>query len=720
VDFTFSLIRSGRGTTCFRQGIPEDPVQLLAYFRSRTVPRFHFNEDATEQICSALGLDQKKRTIAAAEDIVRRRFTFRGVEPITLDPVDWRIRPNDSIGWTWDLNRHFYFATLGFAYWYTKDPRFARAFLDLSSSWIECNIENLGRIKWDHPFEVGARINGWIWAYFLFLNCPDWKASVHHTFLCALERLSEYLYQTIEYHNPGNHILLEAKALALCAELFPEFKGARRWGAKAWRILRRELKAQICPDGVHCERSTMYHRIVAGELSELWLFCLRNDLSQQGMLGESVKRMADFQTWIDQGSGNLPLFGDSHEEDSYYRFSAPFIVAVLKGGSVLPGLLDMNDHNWWILHSQAPNSPSSAKPDVSQTSASKAFPVGGYFVSRTGWEGGPNVLVWDCGPMGYHANRKHAHLDALAFTLSVKGVPLLIDQGTESKKRKQPLRSTRAHNTVCVDGEEQGILAERGEIWKAPNPRVLLWAASPECDVMAGCHDGYGRLSKPVQHTRTIVAMHHRYWLILDRLEGRGCHEAEQRFHMAPRAGIEWVFPQRCAVVKKDHAKLSISLIDFSDGRIDKSFRAGIGREIAELSFGRPVEIDVITATRAGQVPFSLGVVVTPGERGIEVEVISSETQDGLEIVEVRGSEFRDRVCVSHGEGAVRELLGGWKTDARVVVFRYCSTGGGIKSIIVAGGSTLTNDDESSSFSWKNPDEGSPYARVRLVSLSSE
>src|SRR5262249_56404275 len=83
------------------------------------------------------------------------------------------------------------------------------------------------------------------------------------------------------------------------------------------------------------------------------------------------------------------------------------------------------------------------------TPAGRALTEGGYFVARSRWAPGADVLVWDCGPTGYLLNRKHAHLDALSFTLSIAGTPLLIDPGTGTRDRRNVLRGTRAHTTVC-------------------------------------------------------------------------------------------------------------------------------------------------------------------------------------------------------------------------------------------------------------------------------
>jgi uncharacterized heparinase superfamily protein len=508
VDWTFFLQwRNSRNV--FKSHVAGTSHALLSYFRNRKTRQFHFCREEIDEVCSLIPSFKKEETIRAAEDVVHHRFTFRGQDPIFLNPVDWVYSPIEGPGWTADLNRHFFFSQLGFAYWYTKDSRFAQTFIELSSNWIESNIKKLGKLSWDDPFEVAARVNAWIWAYFLFLHSPDWNAKSHYQFLSALGKLTEYLYQIIEHHAPGNHILLEAKALALCAELFPEFKGAQRWAKKAWRILKRETHVQICSDGVHAERSTMYHRIVAGELSELMLLCLRNSIRQLDNLPNVVEKMSEFEAWISSEDGYVPLFADSYLNDTYLRFSAPAIAAAMRDdGTIMSTLLDPEDQTYWALGVEKLRQIRIIKstPSLKKIPA-KAFSAGGYFVSRSDWGQKASVLVWDCGPVGYPDNRKHSHLDVLSFNLVINGIPVLIDPGTEeyNQELRKYLRGTAAHNTVLIDDKNQSILAKRNEVWSPAQSNVLLWATIPECDLMIGSHDGYQRLLYPVTHTARLL-----------------------------------------------------------------------------------------------------------------------------------------------------------------------------------------------------------------------
>ena len=678
VDTTFASLATLRKNV-WKPIVPTDPRLCLEYFRGRKSPRFHFCSDEIAKICSAIPAKMKEATVTAAEEIVRHRFQLRGEKPVTLEPMNWEHRADDQGGWQWDLNRHFYFATLGFAYWYTIDSRFADAFFKLSSSWLDSYIDRLGLIGWDTPFEVAARVNAWIWAYFLFLPSPDWHPQAHQHFLAGLGRLAQYLYRTIEYHNPGNHILLEAKSLAFCAGLFPEFTESSRWSKKAWRILCRELTGQICSDGVHAERSTMYQRIVAGELSELLLFCVRNECPRDDLAG-IVRRMAEFESWLAGGLQDMPAIGDAHTEDSYYRFSAPLIAkSLFADGQVLPVALAAGDQTPWAIGISCPVDKVDPKPPDSPLAMSKAFPCGGYYISRWGWGSNASVLVWDCGPVGYAANPYHAHLDALSFTLCVDGVPLLIDQGTAegNVQRVRELRETRAHNTAVVDRQNQSILAPlgaRNEVWSPAQAVLTTWACFSDCDVMAGGHNGYNRLPDPVHHARTIVSMRGKYWLVFDRFEGTGTHHVEQRFHCAPSTTVKSNASGESFLLTRGGASLAIHPVPPHQlGKEEANVETQLESGLAGLSSHKEDRIQILSVARTAAVPFSLAAVLAPicaGVLSVRAAQTNSEEVDGFDIIEVLGDVFCDTVCFRRGPRRTMPVLQDWETDAKVLVLR--------------------------------------------------
>ena len=681
VDRTFRY--NHNEASIFKRSVPEDPVLLIKYFRSRSRPLFHFQGTDIDRIVARIPEHVKRATISKAGDIAAHRFTHRGVGPCTVDPIDWEFDPPHTSGWLWSANRHFDFTRLGFAYWYTRDRTFFESFSTLFESWTNRYLKSLGRIEWDHPFEVAARINAWIWAYFLFLPCQDWKPVAHQRFLKALGRLAHYLYLTIEYHNPGNHILLESKALALCGELFPEFRRSPLWKRKAWGIIQREMSKQICSDGVHAERSTLYHRIVAGELAELLLFSMRNRLHATSKLEGTVHRLALFQAWIMAGGGQMPTLGDAYQEDSYFRFSAPQISTFLLQERAFPGNhTAYSEQTDWALGADPVRKPEGGKEiSTADPPPAMAFPEGGYFVSTWGRGGDSATLIWDCGPVGYRANPYHAHLDALSFTLSMDGLHWIIDPGYDENEAEmnQSLRGTRSHTTILVDGENQSILAPlngRFDVWSQATARLHGWASSPECDVMVGSHDGYLRLPEPVNHIRSIVSMRGHYWFVLDRLEGTGFHLVDQRFHVAPGVSIIWDVASRYFLLSQQNSNLllfpAVLRKNGFEGECDLDI--AIEESHAEMVPNSMERSHVIAVKRSGAMPCRMSAVLAPASAGVR-RIIVSENGSGLsgcyEKAEIHADEYVDRIFTRAGfsEGPCR--LGDWSTDAQMVILRY-------------------------------------------------
>jgi uncharacterized heparinase superfamily protein len=150
-------------------------------------------------------------------------------------------------------------------------------------------------------------------------------------------------------------------------------------------------------------------------------------------------------------------------------------------------------------------------------------------------------VVADVGPPCPPELPAHAHADCLSFELCVDGRRVAIDTGTSTYSatpRRAYERSTRAHNTVEIDG------ADQTEVWGAfraarrARARLDRTTDDGRTIVIAAEHDGYRRLRRPVNHRRT--------WRLLpncveirDELSGASRHHAVARLHLAP--GLEAV-----------------------------------------------------------------------------------------------------------------------------------------------------------------------------------
>ncbi len=205
---------------------------------------------------------------------------------------------------------------------------------------------------------------------------------------------------------------------------------------------------------------------------------------------------------------------------------------------------------------------------------SQAFQAAGYFVHRTGWTERDSHAVFDRGGMGAPTGG-HGHADALSLVLFSGGRDLLIDSGTfvynGAAESREYFRSTRAHNTVVVDGRDQSEQAGTFQ-WKS-RATVRELTRSPIGDqTSAGEHGGYLRLSSPISHRRRVSFGADGACVVVDELLGTGVHTFDFLCHFPPGADVQITSesPLRFEVtVTLDHTEALLILCTTAPGAAD-------------------------------------------------------------------------------------------------------------------------------------------------------
>ena len=551
---------------------------LVRHFRNRTWPVFCFDPAQVPAMAAWVDDKIKGNTIAEADEICRHVFRFRGEPPVIFNgPVDWFYCPQGNLDWTWELNRHAFFVTLGRAYAYTGDDHYVYEFRSLLLDWLNRNPVSLDQPNWASVLEVAYRLNTWIWAYHHFLAAPAFDDDALLACLRGLWIHGRYLAANLEYHVPNNHLLLESKTLAMCGLLFPEFSDAGNWLDRGLSILWQQLRQQVSPDGVHKEQATMYHRVITSELLEMLVLLDNNGVAAPPDVMDTFERMLDFEYAITQPDGQIPLIGDSALSDSYIRFSAlAGGAAFLERAELAPTIPD--EATLWLLGPERVRR-LNVLLDAPRPAISQAFPSGGYFVMRDGKDQQAPYLVFDCGPFGHRPAPGHGHADALSFELYASGQTLITDPGVYSyhlgKEWRNYFRSTAAHNTITVDGQDQSLLLGLWHVVRPARATLHAWVTTEHFDFVDGSHDGYTRLRHPVTHRRKIFFVKPEYWIILDLLNGQGEHPFDLYFHLMPDAQV---------------------LLDAVSGMARIAYSDGVGLLICPIKFA-DFQTEVITGS---------------------------------------------------------------------------------------------------------------------------
>ncbi|HEY0322848.1 MAG TPA: alginate lyase family protein [Pyrinomonadaceae bacterium] len=574
-----SQVRTPSDETFFKlldresQDLIRSAEDLLQHFRTRKGAHFFAafdnREEALEELQRRFGKEAEERVVAHAEKIMRGRFDLLGFHDLSFgDPVDWHLEPvagkrTPLLHWsrinyldaesagdkkiTWELNRHQYFMTLGRAYWYTGDERYAERFAAHLSEWMDRNPPKLG-INWASSLEVSFRAISWLWALHFFRDSEHLKPAL---FLRALKflylharHLETYLST---YFSPNTHLTGEALGLFYLGTLLPELRRAKSWRNLGRNILLKELDRHVLSDGVYFEQTSYYHRYTTDFYTHLFILSKMRDEQAEPLLEAKLTALLDHLMYIQRPDGTTPRFGDDdggrlvmldERASNDFRATLSTGAALFMRGDYKQVAGELAEETFWLLGKEGARRFDQLEVHA-PAQTSQAFTEGGYYVMRDGWGRNANYLLIDCGPHGT-LNCGHAHADALSFELASNGRTLLVDPGTYTytgrAEMRDLFRSSGAHNTLVVDNESSSVPGGTFSWTHIAGTRACRWISREHLDFFEGEQDGYLRLPSPVQHTRAVFFIKNRYWIMLDCIESKGAHVCELAFHFASGA----------------------------------------------------------------------------------------------------------------------------------------------------------------------------------------
>lgn len=412
-------------------------------------------------------------------------------------------RSTDKVGdikYIWELSRHLFLPVLAIAYSRTKEEKYLIHFSAYLGEWLEQNPFMMG-VNWSSSLELGIRLVNWTICWHIVQDKID--PVLREKWIISVNQHCWYINKNYsKYSSANNHLIGEAAGLFVATTSLPQFANSKNWQKKAFRILVQQSTKQNHPDGINKEQAISYQYFVlefltiAGYIGEKFGWKFPYDY------WNNIGDMLNFCEAIKDTDGNFPQYGD--EDD----------------GHVL-------DKSIRCLKKQR-----------FKKKNKKAFSDGGYYLlEEAPGKKEEQKMIFDCGDLGYTSLAAHGHADALSFYFSAGGMPIFIDPGTyayhANTKWRDYFRSTRAHNTLTVDGLNQSVMAGNF-MWSKKAQSSLINHLYPE--IVAGTHDGYNRLKDPVTHSRQIrLDKEREMWIIRDQIDCQKDHNICLYFHLDPR-----------------------------------------------------------------------------------------------------------------------------------------------------------------------------------------
>ena len=371
------------------------------------------------------------------------------------------------------------------------------------SDWIQrCGLEAPGALvlAWN-SFVLATRIANWVRAYrILGEERLARRPALRDAMLRRLWQEAKYLHGHVEWDLRANHLFRDAVGLAWAGRFFDGAE-PRRWTATARRLTLAQIDEQILPDGGHFERSTMYQLQMLEEILSLAILLEDSDAKRATM--DAWQRMAEFLAWMRHPDGQIALFNDAT-----LNFHGHPARLLDRGGAF--GRPVSSERRRGAIH----------------------FVHTGYAV----YQGERWSLFVDVGPVGPDCQPGHAHADTLSLECSSGRERLIVDPGTHGydlDSRRAYDRSTTAHNTVAVDGQDSSEVWHIFRTGRRARPVDVEVAADSRLEVTAS-HDGYDHLPGRPRHRRRLRAGDAGAIEIDDEVSGRGRHRVSGGYLLAP------------------------------------------------------------------------------------------------------------------------------------------------------------------------------------------
>jgi len=386
------------------------PVRF--WFREKPLPKLEINKEPLnnygQYARSWASVENNLET--QAKDILKGIWTYAG-EAIPLILLLENKHKNLSPLALYGFHTFEFLWKLCLAHLQSPDKKYADFAKNFMKQWIKEYLPGTS-VAWD-PYPTSYRIRYWI----LAMHIWQWNDK---EILTSLAVQTKYLSQSLEYHLKGNHLIQNLCGLIISsATLFPihlpEFL----------QQLEKELNEQILDDGGHYEQVPMYHLHVFLDLITV-LAILKNPPE---FLIKTVSKMSNFLSGLVLSDGELPLLGDTvhghlPSPEKVLHITSKYIPAIKENTSL------KKEHD---------------------------FPQSGYYLYKSNNTPCFNMVI-RAGKTGSPFQLAHAHCDQLSYELLIEKQRVIVDSGIHGyagSPYRAFQRSTRAHNTVYIEGEEQ-------------------------------------------------------------------------------------------------------------------------------------------------------------------------------------------------------------------------------------------------------------------------
>jgi hypothetical protein len=391
------------------------------------------------------------------DDVSGFSFPFKRFDKIILSK--WFDKGID-VKYPWELSRFYFGITIAQKYTLKNETKTYQEFKGLIVDWIRANPFCYG-VNWKCSMEIAIRAVNWIVAINIFGTTFTKDKPFNEKISISLQQHAEFISSFPEIYKNGhttNHTTSNYMGLLFIALALNKLENSKKWLAQAVDGLEFCIRYQTYDDGVNFEASIGYHRLVLEMFAYSAIVARSNNIKLSARYYELLFKMFEYSAAYMDEKGNAPQVGDndcgrilifneiSDQDHSYlldigehifdYKFRSQCKKKDLCIKSWLPGIekIDIGKLNI----------------EPRKTEASIAFQKGGsYFLKSDSIS-----LMMACQPLGQNGIGGHNHYDIGSYTVSINGIPIVVDPGTFTYTRdyvkRETFRSPEYHNVIIL------------------------------------------------------------------------------------------------------------------------------------------------------------------------------------------------------------------------------------------------------------------------------
>ncbi|HZK28171.1 MAG TPA: alginate lyase family protein, partial [Thermoclostridium sp.] len=377
-------------------------------------------------------------------------------------------------------------------------------------------------------------------------NSDAWDREGWVVFLGMICDHADFLVEHYSNHrSSSNWLTMEASALMQLGILFPEMENSSTWFETGYRRVMHELKYSFDNDGVHMERTPIYHLVASIAFLQAWEVCVKNNIPVPPYGFPTLEKSAEFIMKLVKPDFSTPMIGDADRNDLKARKSdtSPYEGMNL---SFFPDdlnelrayfrkMYDLTNREDFLYFA------TEGKEGTSPEQLNYAMKEQGIYVMRTGWEEDDSYFHVHGIQLERGERSTHSHNDQLHFELQIKGEDILIDSGRYIynsscwKDWRHYFLSAAAHNTVYIDDHEMGTVMDSFRI-RGARTYCHNFKQTEDYSIIDLSHNGYVFTDDPIFHRRRVIRLDGDIYIIDDQLTGLGKQEHDIRlyFNFAP------------------------------------------------------------------------------------------------------------------------------------------------------------------------------------------